>query len=221
MGLIETRNLGDQVYEMLRERFRSGNLAPGTKLHEPDLAQELGVSRTPVREAIQRLQREGLVRISPHRGAFVVNLAWRDLEDLCDVREGLEGIAARLAATRISEEELDRVEAGLKQREQALTDPSREPERPAVDFHDAILRASGNERLIREMGTIQDLLGMIRTDSAAVAGRASKSLAEHWKILRALRARDPDTAERGMRAHIRTAKENILRHLVGQPSSPR
>ena len=78
MGLIETRNLGDQVYEMLRERFRSGNLAPGTKLHEPDLAQELGVSRTPVREAIQRLQREGLVRISPHHGAFVVKLAWPD-----------------------------------------------------------------------------------------------------------------------------------------------
>lgn len=201
------------AYCRLRSYITNGDLPPGADLREEELSQHLGLSRTPVREAIRRLKEEGLVEIRPYRGARVARLNNAQVEELCEVREVLEGMAARLAALRMSDSQIRRIRQRLRSR---LREVARRPslyQPPRLDFHLEILRASGNRTLANLAERLYGRLSLVRALSGAFRARAEAAAREHLDILAAIERRDPDAAEQSMRQHIRRSRENLRRFL--------
>ena len=141
--------LREVVYETLREAIKTGGLTPGERLMEIQLAEELGVSRTPVREAIRKLELERFVVMIPRRGTYVANLSLKDINEVFEIRAALDGLAAGLAAERITEEELEQLERLLVEISEHIDHHDNE-KIVATDeaFHDILYRASRNERLV-------------------------------------------------------------------------
>lgn len=212
--ILEHPNLAVKVYEILKNRIVNQEILSGIKLQEEVLAEELGVSRTPVREALNRLAQEGLVEMVPRRGTFVVKPSLSDIKELLEVREVLEGMAARLVATKITDEILEEMKKYFEGREQQIRGGYLEEYSKAdVNFHDLLLRACGNERLVRMMNNLYDYIQMLRLRTVILPGRAEKSLKEHLMIIDALEKRDPDLAEKKIREHIRNVKIDVLKAL--------
>lgn len=204
--------LSTAVYENLRAVIFDGVLVPGLKLEEEALSRALGVSRTPLRQALQRLEHDGLVEIIPWRGAFVADLTKQEIIDLLELREGLEGIAARLATERIDRLTLRRM--------RELMDPDRLT--AAVDsdprliaksdtlFHEMIYKATGNKKLIEVMRRINDQSHLMRLKTVHLIERRGVSLEETWRVLRAIEEGDEDQAEFYARQHIQTLRAVVV-----------
>jgi DNA-binding GntR family transcriptional regulator len=208
--------LSDSVFEHLLQAIHSGQLAPGAVLNEVALAQELGVSRGPVREAVRRLQGVQLVEREAYLRARVVELTASAARELFEMREALEGMACRLAALRMSEDDIDRLAADLEAARALRKSSSGRRARSAgsFDFHDRIAVASRNSRIHSMLaGDLRHLLRLYRIRSGAVPHRKDNAFAEHWQVLRAIRARDADLAESLMRSHVRRAAEQLFREL--------
>jgi DNA-binding GntR family transcriptional regulator len=205
--------LHELAYSRLRSYITNGDLLPGTNLREEELSRHLGISRTPLREAIRRLAEEGLVEVQPYRGARVVRLNTVQLEELCEIREAVEGLAARLAALRMSDSQIRRIRQRLRSR---LREVGRQPSLyypPRLDFHLDVLHASGNRTLATLADRLYARLTLVRGLSGAFRARAEPAAREHLDILAAIERRDPDAAERLMRRHIRRSRENLRRFL--------
>ena len=206
--------LGEQVFARLLDMILTCEIAPGSVLNEQALATQLNVSRGPVREAVRRLQGIQLVTREAQMRARVISLDAEAIVDLFHMREALEGYACRLAAERITDEELTSIEQQLEATRQASLDPARRTAGSAFDFHTLIVQASGNARIIDALcGDLYLLLKIYRKWSGAVSERKSAAYDEHWQILRAMRARDPDLAESLMRSHVRRAREHIIQTM--------
>ncbi len=218
---ITQPSLDEVVYRFLREAILlPDGLSAGERIDEQGLAGRLGVSRTPIREAIRRLEAEGLVKRAPRRGAFVVDFSPTVIDDLFSVREVLEGLAARLAATRALEAEITLLQEVFRR----YADAVRARDIGAilqedVRFHDLIAGASRNERLLATIRMFRDQLQLLRARSVAVAGRSEKSYQEMGRILDAVVRRAPAEAEEAMRLHIRGAQQDVLRALSTQMRS--
>lgn len=211
-------NLNDSVYRFLKGAILKRRLALGSKLDEVKLAEELGVSRTPVREAFQRLSAEGLIVLIPHRGAFVIQLTRRDLEELYEMREALEGQAARLAATRATPAMVVKLgEIIAAYRTAVLENWRRSIILLDSRFHETVARASRNRRLMEAIRSLREQLRILRITSVAIPGRPGRSLEEMSALLEAIRGRDPDLAEERMRAHIRSVRDDVLRTWKDTP----
>ncbi len=211
----------DRVYTALKQAILKERLAPGTRLDETKIASDLAVSRTPVREALRLLAAEGLVVLVPHKGAYVARLSVRDAQELYEVREALEGMGARLAAPRGDPVVLAALEYTLSQYAEAV----RREDWPQImrldtKFHETIARASRNRRLMSAVRIYREQLRLLRQKSVAIPGRPRRSLQEMQAILDALRLRDPEVAERAMRAHIRSVREDVLRELMEKGHEP-
>jgi len=204
----------DSVVEAITEGVKDGRYAPGQRLVEADLTRELGVSRGPLREALGRLAAEGIVVNEPYRGAVVRKLTRADIVDLFQIREVLEGEAARLAALSIAEgDHRRRVAASLKTLERF----KRRPDTYAymdenTRFHDLVVELSGNKLLARLIGQLQVhafrlLLRRLVAESDAVGD----SIREHESVARAILAGDGRAAEREMRKHVRRSGRMVLR----------
>jgi DNA-binding GntR family transcriptional regulator len=202
------RDLGRDAYERFKSAIRAGALPPGTRITEADLAGRFGVSRTPVRQAITRLETEGLLRHEPRRGLVVTRLAHQEVVELYAMREVLESTAARFAAQHASESELATL-AGLVEAEPALFgDPARLSELNER-LHGLLYLAAHNRFLLRsleQLSVTMALLPTMLTDPA----RAREGHEEHVAILAALQARDGDAAEAAVRAHIRSAQRHRI-----------
>ncbi len=201
---IKSQSLKEIAYEHIGQWLIEGTLQPGEALIETDLAERLGISRTPVREALHQLAQEGLVEMIPRRGAFVRRITLQDIEELFVIREAIEGVAARLAATKAKPEQL---RAFAEKFEAAAHEPDEiqrqeQYERIGDEFHDYILEICGNARIIEIIGTYKVLLQKERQIAAHIPGRIERSLKEHCTILEALQRQDPDLAEKTMRQHI-------------------
>ena len=200
-------HLRDVVYQAVRERALEARNDTASYLREADLARALGVSRTPVREALSRLAHEGIVELEPRRGARLVPSTLEDYVQWCELREVLEGQAARLASERADPDDLKRLEGLLTafDTKRASAEPAAYAQVNAA-FHAAIFDAARNPILMRavEMFGHHDRarLGLI-----ARLDRGGASLAEHRKILDAIAARDGDAAESAARAHVRSLRE--------------
>jgi DNA-binding GntR family transcriptional regulator len=210
---IRAQSLVDVVTERLESAIISGELAPGSRISELALANSLGVSRGPLREAIRRLEGRKLVERTPNIGVRIAELSVKDLSELLVVREALEGMACGQAAENISDTEIDALEKLLdehgKQKE-LQSGKGYYQESKDFDFHFRIARASGNERLISMItGDLYHLLRVYRYKSSTFSGRASMALDEHRNIIAALRKRDPALAEAKMREHIRNARIHV------------
>ncbi|MGO0802558.1 GntR family transcriptional regulator, partial [Clostridioides difficile] len=155
LNLDNYKPLRDVVFENLREAILEGKLKPGQRLMEVQLAEQLGVSRTPVREAIRKLELEGLVVMLPRKGAYVANMSLKDIMDVLEVRASLEGLAAYLAAERISDEDIKK----LKDISEEFKKSTLESDVDAllkldVEFHECIFKATNNKKLIQLINSL-------------------------------------------------------------------
>lgn len=213
--------LADKVEARLREQIVQGERPTGSRLNEVEIAADLGVSRGPVREALQRLAHHGLVTLESHRGAFVRRLDLGEVRELFELRIALECEAAELAAVRI-----DRV--GLNElaqlQEHSVSEVQQGP-RPGVfdtlDVHDLIVRHAGNERLEQAVTQVNIELRLARSRSGATGQRAREAVDEHRQLITALTSRDPEGARVAMKSHLTASLQNTMQMLqtVDGPAS--
>jgi DNA-binding GntR family transcriptional regulator len=209
--------LRDQVRDLLLSRVISGEYAPGSRLVETRIAQELGVSQAPVREALRDLEQLGCVEYAPFRGSSVRALSVHDLLEAFPVRAALEGLACRMAAERISDAQLERLVALIQAMREA---PDRRAESVAdSDFHATIVEAAGNATLTRQWN---QLLPHARTFiSLTLPDSSEGSVAErHVAILEALRRRDADAAAEAMHAHLAEVAERLRPLTQNEKEAP-
>ncbi|MGN6549548.1 MAG: GntR family transcriptional regulator [Pararhizobium sp.] len=190
------------------EQIRKGELKPGTRIREEDVAAALGVSRTPVREALTRLQARGLVE-NTSGGLAIAELGRAQTMELYALRAVLEGAAARFAAENASPGDLAHM-GHTCDRFVALDGTPGEFARLNRQFHDAIYEAAHNRYLLRMLEDLHDSLALLPDTTFAFHGRPQAAKAEHLAVLQAIRARDPDAAEAAARAHINAARDARL-----------
>lgn len=199
--------LREIVLEALREAIVNGILTPGERLMEIQLAEEMGVSRTPVREAIRKLELEGFVVMIPRKGAYVAGVSFKDVKDVFEIRAALEGLAAGLAAEKVTQEEIEQMERALHyEREPASLE---EMVQSDTDFHALLYKASRNERLIQILANLREQIQRFRTTSLAVPGRGKNAIQEHRAMVDAIARHDVEDAQSLATAHIENAA-NIM-----------
>lgn len=205
---------GQSAYRRLLESIRRGDLPPGTRLRETDLAERLGLSRTPVREAIRQLEADGLVTHLPRQGATVRSLDYAEVIELYEMRMVLEGTAARLAARAASDVEL----AELGALNAALAEAPSGPQAQELNrqFHRTLLDAARNRFLVKSMSALQKTLMILGPSTLEDPGRAAEAVAEHGAVLAALNARDAGRAELAMRAHVEAALSMRIKGMRGR-----
>ena len=209
----QEQSLGGQIFNRIRDDILSGNYTPGEELKEAPLGKQLGVSRTPVREALRQLDLEGLVEIAPNRGAKVIGISRKDVEDIYHMRARLEGLAARKAAEQIKEEELAELEEVILLSEFHVKKPeSKQMVRLDGRFHEIMYRASGSRMLEHVLPDFLHYVKMARSHSVKTEHRAQESVKEHKRILEAIRQRDGDLAEQLANEHIQHVIENLDQH---------
>jgi DNA-binding GntR family transcriptional regulator len=207
---FENATLWQRVHEHLRDEILSNRLAPGTELQEVALSQHLGVSRGPIREALGRLAAEGLVTIRPRRGAVVTSLTKEEFVEAYQVREALEAFAVRLAVPRLADDELRDLERLADEMEKlAEADDVDDFFAANARFHLAIVEAAGNRQLIDIYRQLTGQMGRYRRVSLSLRGSLRRSVHEHRAILRAVRRRDADRAERLLEEHIRVPQRRL------------
>jgi DNA-binding GntR family transcriptional regulator len=205
-------SLAEFVQQQVREAIHAGRYGPGERLRETEVAGWLAVSRTPVREALRRLEAEGLLTFVPWRGVVVAELDRRQVTELYAMRTILEGAAARLAARHVGEAEIDLME-GLLARAKAAGGDAETLAAINRQFHQAIYTGAHNHYLMQSLETLRNSLALLRGTTFSVPGRAKTAHREHAAILAAIKARDADAAEQTARDHIRTAERTRFRML--------
>lgn len=205
---------GQGAYRRLLEEIRQGDLAPGQRLREIEIAERLGISRTPVREAIRQLESDGLVVHLPRQGATVRTLDYAEIMELYEMRTVLEGTAARLAARSASNVELAELRAlnedlGEAGHGRAAFELNRQ-------FHLTLLDAAKNRFLLKAVSALQRTMLILGPTTLIEPQRAGEAVAEHRRVLDALDSRDGNRAEAEMRAHIEAAHRARLRGLRGR-----
>jgi len=207
---------GQDAYRRLLMEIRAGALKPGDRLLEADLATRLGISRTPVREAIRQLEADGLVVHVPRVGAAVRGLDPGEVTELYEMRSVLEGTAARLAARAASVVELEELAAINAEMAAARGDPDRLHELNR-QFHAALLDAARNRYLARSVAGLQKTLLLLGPTTLDREERVRSAVEEHAQVLEALRARDETVAEQAMRRHVSAAHAVRLRQFRARP----
>jgi DNA-binding GntR family transcriptional regulator len=202
------------AYTLILEAIEAGIYKPGDRLVESELAERLGVSRTPVREALQRLETQSMLS-RDGRSLIVASLDHNQLAELYAVRTELEGLAARLAARHATDEEI-RVLRGMVEDDRALMDQPRELARANKRFHRQIHLASHNRFLVQQLDLVHRSMALMATTSLAAEGRSEVALAEHDQIVAAIEARDGEAAYQALKTHISRAFETRLRVDAGE-----
>lgn len=198
------------VYEELRMLIMTGQIKPGTRMMEIDLAESMGVSRTPVREAIRQLEKDNLVTIEPRRGAYVSDISAVDLEDMLIVREPLEGLATYIATQKMTEEQIEEIRKVNETYEAAVREKDKEKMIEAdTHFHNLITQGSGNQYLINILLELQEQVLRFRYIYFRSYKRAEEVVNEHRMILSALAAKDAETARACSTEHIKKLREAI------------
>ena len=210
------RTAADRVFEALQDAIVRGELPPGARVGETELAVRFGTSRGPLREALRRLESRHLVERTPHVGIRIASLGHAALVEIYYVREALEGMAARLAALHMTDAEVAGLKALLAAHEQdeALkSDTAYFQQEGDLDFHYRIIKGSHNAALAELLiGELYHRIRMYRYQVSAHANRPQKAFAEHQRIVEAIEARDGDLAEMLMRRHLSSARQNIEKH---------
>ncbi|WP_158915374.1 GntR family transcriptional regulator [Caulobacter sp. S45] len=198
----------DGLYLAVRHAISSGELPAGARMRETELATRYGVSRTPVREALRKLEADGLVVELPGRGLTVSNPTLNEILDAYLIREVLEGLAARLAAERALDTDLLRLEATMKQIQAAFDSGDSESTiRLSNAFDDVIFLAANSDRLYRMIHAARASQGQTMRGNIRYPGRLEQSIKERWLIWEALRTRQPRLAESATQEHLRQARE--------------
>ncbi len=206
--------LRDVVFKTLRQAILKGDMEPGERLMEITLANKLGVSRTPIREAIRKLELEGLVHMVPRKGAIVASISEKDMKDVLEVRVTLEELAVKLAIQNMEEPDIDQLRRAAKKFESAVI------ARDIVDiveadvmFHDVIYNRTNNGRLIQIINNLREQMYRYRLEYVKDARTHSILISEHQDIIKALEKRDVDEAKNAVRQHIVNQEKGIVRAI--------
>lgn len=212
-------SLSELAYERIRAAILSGALAPGDRLSVPALARQLEVSRSPVREALVRIERDGLATSSQHKGAVVASPDVRDLVRLYEVREVLEGLVARLAARSATSEDLAELEQRLEQHRAVIAGGETDEDGLAqhvgadLEFHRRLLAAATPHPVTELLAELADRISLARFSTATRTGNPALAVRQHSDILSAIRSGNADDAERLARAHVRDVRERYVKAL--------
>lgn len=222
INMQKHKPLRELVYEELRMLIMTGQLKPGTRMMEIELAETMGVSRTPVREAIRQLEKDRLVKIEPRRGAYVSDISATDMEDMLFVREPLEGIATFLATQNMTEEELKALVDVNRQYEEAFQKGERE-ELIKLDtqFHNLIAEGSHNSYLISILKNLQEQVLRFRYIYFQSGKRAADVISEHQLILDNMSSRNQEAAKQYSIEHIAKLRESIVKEEDFQTKTAR
>jgi DNA-binding GntR family transcriptional regulator len=218
-NLQEHPSLQEKVYDHLKQAILAGEIEPGERLLETRLAESLGVSRIPVREAIRKLEREGLIVVFPRRGVYASSLSPRDVDEVYAVRAVLEGLAARLAAEHKNDTHLARLD-------EILADMAAQVERGDAaglfstgrEFHQVVLEAADNAKLSLMMELMRGQIERVRRVRMQVTGRTHDVLREYQAIRDAIARGDGKRAEVEMRAHVERPRKALFRMLHAEPT---
>jgi DNA-binding GntR family transcriptional regulator len=203
---------GELVYRKLRDAIARGELKPGERVMEVEVAAWLDVSRTPVRDALRRLESEGMLAVEPRTGLVVKSITREAMLELYVMREVLEGTAARLCARHASDVEVMELE-DITRREERLQGDYEALARLNRTFHDAIHRGAHNRYLEKSLSAVNDSMCLLGKSQMLIPERAREAKNEHAELFGAIRERNPDAAEAIARSHVRSAQKQRLRQL--------
>jgi DNA-binding GntR family transcriptional regulator len=212
---LDRPNLRDQIYDIVKEMIVMREIKPDEKINEERLAERLRVSRTPIRETLCRLENEGIVKVIPRRGAFVIRQCKERVLEILQVREVLEGLLARLVAQNRDEKTLNKLRKSLER-------ISAVPEEDCnlmkytnadIEFHNILIEASNNELLQNMMGIVNSHLQIVRLRTVVIPGRARKTVEEHYMVLEAIEKGNPSSAEKLMRKHIESVRNSAIKNI--------
>ena len=212
---VNKQSLRDQVYEIIRDMILRREIKPGEKILEKEFAKKIGASRTPLREALCRLENEKIVKIIPQRGAFVQKQSKEKVIEVLLIREVLEGLVARQATQNMDPETLVKLRACLDQinntpdNDRHLISFTHADE----EFHALLLGVCQNSLLKSMMGIVNTHLKIIRLRTVVIPGRAKKTVAEHFEILKAVESKDEKAAESLMRDHIESVRNHAIKNI--------
>ena len=203
--------LRDVVFNTLRQAILTGEMKPGERLMEIHLANKLGVSRTPIREAIRKLELEGLVIMIPRRGAEVAQITWKNLKDVLEVRRALDVLAIELACERMEREELDRLYQACEYFKKATeSQDARVIAEADVDLHDIIVKATRNNRLIQLVNNLSEQMYRYRFEYIKDSSQHQNLIDEHRIIYQSIVCKDKKTAADAARTHIDNQEKAIM-----------
>jgi len=206
-------SIREKVYEYIRNRILSGKITPSTRMVETQLANEIGTSRTPVREALHVLEMEGLLEAIPRVGYQVKELKWEDVEEICEIRAVNEILACRWAMQRISPDDLKSIEDNLTLAEAEIKEghPETFVERDA-EFHELLVKASGSERLLELCSMLRRHMLRYRVESLYLSETALRAITGHRRILNCLKEKNEEDFEAAIREHLEQSKQDIYRY---------
>ncbi len=211
LNLHDYKPLREIVFETIREAILDGRLKPGERVMEIQLAEKLGVSRTPVREAIRKLELEGLLIMEPRKGAYVADISLKDIEDVLEVRSPLEGLAASLAAIRAKEDEIKLLKEKAKEFKKCMENNDVQGMiNKDTEFHEIILHAAKNKKLTSIIEGLREQLQRFRVTYFTEYNIASHLVNEHQNVLHAIESREPEKASKYAQEHI----ENIKKYII-------
>jgi GntR family transcriptional regulator, rspAB operon transcriptional repressor len=210
----DSQSLRERIYNDLRAQILSGKIEAGTRLVETTLAKELGVSRTPVREALHKLGLENLVQSIPRVGYLVNDMSEYEVDDLFATRAAIEQLVARRALERITREELDQIEKNMAKTDQIIrTGQTKKMIDLDTEFHEIICRASRSRRLYQIAQTLREHMLKFRKACLHFPEIARRARDDHFEILKAFRAKDPAKLDEAMGSHMAHTKKDILDHI--------
>lgn len=206
--------LRDVVFNTLRQAILTGELKPGERLMELHLANKLGVSRTPIREAIRKLELEGLVTMIPRRGAEVAQITEKSMNDVLEIRRAVDALCVELACDRISKEELEKLKSACDSFEKAVYGKDAKKIAQAdVELHDIIVQATGNQRLIQLVNNLSEQMYRYRYEYIKDASQHERLIEEHRIIYESIVKKDKETASQAARMHIDNQEKAIIRQI--------
>ncbi len=217
---LKTSTLADSVFDQIRTAIVKGELPPGSKVNEPQLSKQYGISRGPLREAIRRLEGCKLVEITPNVGAKVVSLNSEQAIEIYEIREALEGLACRLAAGKASAQDCLNLRELLANHERQIESENGRlyyQKEGDLDFHYLIVQLSGNTRLFKLLcDELYHLLRLYRVQTSSSPSRPVQAFKEHHQIVDSIESGDGELAELLMRRHIASARETLMQQLENE-----
>ena len=196
-----------KIYDILKKEIITLRLSPGEPLAEEKLSKRFEVSRTPIREVLNKLDHEGLVELIPQKGAFIARIGFSDIREIFQIREALEGITAKISASRFTKEELDEFESALD------TENLDKAEEVGRKLHQTILEKAGNKRISSLIDVLRSQIERMYFLAKNLPGREKRSLEEHREILKALQMKNGELAEKAMRKHMASTLRTVIESL--------
>ncbi len=215
LNLDNYKPLRDVVFENLRTAILDGNLKAGQRLMEVQLAEQLGVSRTPIREAIRKLELEGLVIMLPRKGAYVADISFKDLIDVLEIRASLEGLAAYLAAERRNDDEVIELEKLAKEFEDCVKNTDIEGLlKKDIEFHEKIFMMANNQRLYQIITSLWEQVHRFRVTYVSNYEASLSLVDEHNRIVEAIKLGDVEMAKKYATEHIEIAEQFFMENTI-------